>query len=300
MIDDSIAINKSIDLLYRTKGGGTVELEPHTYLLQTPILRRDNITIKGAYCGAHLFDNFVASGTILHWVGPEGGTVVYDAPLPDDWKIDNGGVCDLAIDGRGKAAIGLQCMSAYYASYAKIHCIGVRAHAFYFGTLPTLTPSPNYHVRMDDLTACVTGGANGIVLDGTPGGGRNTCFLSARNCHVTFANGVAYALSNCDDCGFTDCAASMISGGEGAAIYFHGSSDGSGKAAYANRVIGFKSNAPIVSASGSSPARGNYVLTNAVDGVPLIFQSGGSTLTVEVYDGEAGFSGLVRNPLRNG
>lgn len=300
MIDEAPELNALIQVLDKRDGGGSIHLEPRVYLLQTPIKRTSNITIKGAFCGPNLFDAAVTSGTILKWIGPAGGTVIYDGPSGNSFKIDNGGVSDLSIDGSGIAAFGLQCMSAYYARYANVHCVAVKSAAYYFGTLPTNTPSPNYHARLDDLSACVTGVCNGIVLDGTPGSGRNTCFLSARNCHITFQHGVSYALSNCDDCGFLDCASSMMVGGHGIGIYFGGSGDGSGNAAYGNRFLGWKGNASIVASSGSSPSRGNYVLTNSVDGVPLIYQAQGSTVTVESYDGEIGFGGLVRNPLRIG
>lgn len=297
-MSDADAINKALAAIAMT-GGGTLKLEPQVYVLEKPLRRSHNVTIAGAYNGANLFDMSVLTGTVLRWHGEE-GPVILDKPTDGDWKIDNGGVRDLTIDGSGIASIGLQSMSAYYAKYTNIHCMGVKKYAFYFGTYPSDHSTPNIHCRLDDLTAIVTGQACGIVLDGTPGSGRNTCFVSARNCHVTFQNGIAYALANCDDCGFTDCAASRGHGFTGTAIWFGGSSDGSLKAAYGNRFIGFNSNAPISAASGTSPSRGNLVMTNAVDGLPLIYQQPGATLTAEIYDGELGLDGFVRNPLHKG
>lgn len=290
-MSDDIAINKALAAIAMA-GGGILKLEPQIYILEKPLRRTHNVTIAGAYNGANLFDWRVSKGTVLCW-GDGDGPVILDAPADGEGKIDNGGVRDLTIDGNNKATIGLQSMSAYYARYSRIHCIGVKRYSYYFGTIQ----APNYHCHLDDLTAVALGAACGIVLDGAPGSGLNTCFISARNCHITFQNGIAYALSNCDDCGFTDCAASRGKSTTGTAIWFGGSSDGSLKAAYANRFIGFNSNAPIAAAGGSSPSRGNLVLTNAVDGIPLIYQQSNSTLTVESYDGELGLNGFIRNPL---
>jgi len=298
--DSAPAINSAISSMASTHGGGTVRLHPLAYTLEAPIVRASNVKIKGAFCGAHLFDTALSEGTILTWAGAQGGVVIYDAPAVGADRIDNGGVFDLSIDGAGVARTGLQSMSSYCAKYARIHCVGVTAQAYYFGTLPSPAAIANYHSRLDDLTAAVIGPTHGIVLDGTPGAGRNTCFVSARNCHITFQHGVAYALSNCDDCGFVDCAGSMVPGSRGAGIYFGGSSDGSLKAAYANRFIGWNCNAPISAAGGTSPSRGNLVVTNSVDGVPAIYQSTGATITVANYDGEVGFNGFVRNPLKSG
>ena len=300
-MDTSADINEAVTTLVSEYGGGTVLLEPEIYYLAHSITRASNVTIKGAFNGANCFDGAVALGTILKWAGPPGFSVVYDAPMNGRSVINNGGVENLSIDGSGIASIGLASWNAFYAHYSKLHCIGVRDHAYYFSSQGT---GPNYHPYLDSITAALIGGANGIVLDGPAIPGSNTCFLSARNCHITFQNGCAYALCNADDCGFSDCASSMIVGGSGYGIYFGGSEDTGGvvKAAYGNRFIGWNSGneAPIAARGGAFPSRGNYVLCNAVDGQPIIYQSSSATLTVEAYDGEAGFNGFLRNPLKVG
>jgi hypothetical protein len=300
--DNSVPINAAIAFLSANYGGGTVYLDPAVYTLTNPILGASGVMLKGAFNGSHLFSTAVSTGTILRWTGAAGGTVLYDAPATGADHIDGGGASDFAIDGAGVASIGLQDLNSYCRRYARIHTTGVTAYAYYLSTVMTTAVNPNYHTELDSLTAAVFGGAHGIVLDGTPGAGRNTCFVSARNCHMTYQNGVAYCLSNCDDCGFVDCACSRMTGGTGTGIYFGGSSDGSGKCAIANRFLGWNSGGlGAISASGGTYAsRGNYVLANGEDGLPVIYQATGSTITVDVYDGEPGFNGFCRNPLKTG
>ena len=300
--DDGVAINAAIQQLVTDYGGGTIKLEPAVYIIKTSIIGASNVTIKGAFCGGHIFDASVSLGTILCWRGPAGYSVLYDAPFSTDDRIDNGGASDLSIDCAGVASIGLSDYNSYCRRYSRIHCVGATGYAFYFSTVMKPTVNPNYHTELDTLTAVSLKGAHGIVLDGTPGSGRNTCFLSARNCHVTYEDGVAFCLVNCDDCGFLDCACSRVAGKSGTGIWFGGSSDGSGKCAIANRFLGWNSGGLgyISAAGGTYASRGNYVLANAEDGMPRIYQAPGTTLTVDIYDGEPGYNGLCRNRLPPG
>jgi len=293
--DDSEAINIAIAELVTKYKGGTIYLEPKVYNLQSSILGASNIKIKGAFNGSHLFDNSILIGTVLRWTAPIPGAVIYAAPQPEAYKIDNFHVSNLSIDGGFKASIGTKFLSTYYSSLSHIHCVGMTSYAFYCGTSPTTKIGPNYHTKFDNLSACVLGNTHGIGLDGIPGGGRNTCFLSARNCHITYQNGIAYVLANCDDCSFLDCAASRINGSTGTAIWFGGTSDGSFRAATSNRFMGFHpGNGAIIGAGGTYPSRGNYVLTNAMDGRPVVWadKAKGATLRANVFDGEIGFDGF--------
>jgi len=288
--DNSVPINAAIAALASSNQGGTVHLAPVTYTIENPIIGRSNVLLKGAFNGAHLFDSVVNSGTILRWDGVAGGTALYDAPASEADRIDCAGI----------GGIGLQCLSAYYRRYARIHCVGATTYAYYWGTLWSTNVVPNYHPQMDSLTAVVTGAAHGIVLDGYPSSGRDTCFASARNCHITFQNGIAYCIPNADNCGFVDCAGSRMSGASGTQIWFGGSNNG--KCAQSNRFLGYNCGGGgyISAADGSYPSRGNYVLTNAEDGVPDIYRAHGASLTVDVFDGEPGYNGFVRDALRGG
>lgn len=294
--DNGLVINQAIQSLSAMDGGGKVLLEPAVYSLQTPIQGASNVFLRGAFCGAHLFDSTVALGTILRWTGSPAAAVVLDAPASGASRIDGGGLSDVSIDCAGLTGTGLQDMSSYMRRYSRIHVVGARSYAYYFGTVYQSFVNPNYHSRLDSLTAVALGNTHGIVLDGAPGSGLDTAFLSARNCHITFQNGVAYCLSNADNCGFLDCAASKMVDATGAAIWFGGSSDGSGKCACSNRFLGFHhGNGTISAAGGNNPARGNYVLTNSMDGVPVLYadKAHGATLAVDCYDGESGFNGVV-------
>lgn len=299
--DNSIPINAAIAIL-SAGGGGTVYLGPSIYTVAGSILRQSNVRIKGAFNGSGIWDAFSSSGTIVKWTGSAGGTVFLDAPGLDQKPVLNGGISDLTIDcGGGIAAYGLQSLSTSYAEYKRLHCVGAYSQSYYFGTLNTPVATLNYRTRLDSLSSVATGSANGFVLDGVPGSGRNTCFMTATNLTAAFLNGCGFSLPNADDNVFVGCSASLIHGGSGGAgVYFGGSSDGGGKAANANQFYGFWTNGYINSAGGSTPSRGNIVYTSCMDGKPLIYQQAGSDLTVVAVSGEPGLNGFVRNPIPAG
>lgn len=299
--DAALAINAAIAALASSYGGGTIELEPSVYSLQTPIERRRNVLIKGAFNGSFLFGGQPDFGTVLKWAGAVNGTCVTDTPVAGDTvPFFGGGITDLTIDGNGVAANGLVATSVSRARYERLNVKGVTQNALYFTTVAGQALVQTYRVRLDDIDVNVSGAANGIVLDGVTGSGSNTCFMSARNCHVTFENGVAYCLLYADDCTFVACGGSKVTGGTGAAIFFSGTSDGTEKAAYGNQFLGFNLNATIRAQGGWNPSRGNLVLATAVDAVPPISQDSNATMTLLITDGESGFNGFVRGWPANG
>lgn len=299
--DNSVPINAAIASLSTGSGGGTVYLDAAVYTVSNPVLRKRNVFIKGAFKAPGQWETVATKGTIVRWTGASGGNVFIDQPSDDPAKILNGGISDLTIDGAGLANAGLSSLNAYFAQYARMHCFGVTSYAYYFGTLPTTSVEQNRNNLLDGLSAALAGSANGFTLDGTPGSGRNTCFMVAKNCAVSHLNGHGFMISNGDDNCFYGCSASRGTGGAGMGVLFGGSSDGSGKAAYGTQMYGFWSNGGIHGVGGSSPSRGNIVYTTGVDGLPLIYQDSGAVLTVVSVAGEStGEYGFIRNPLPAG
>lgn len=291
------AINGAISDLSAKFGGGTVYLEPAIYEVASPILRRSNIFIRGAFRGAGIWDSLVSAGTIIKWIGEPGGDVFSDKPVGDESRIDNGGISDLSIDGGGSAANGLCCLSSSRAHYKNLHIVGVTGNGIYCGTMKTSSPLPNYRTGFESVTVSVGGGANGITLDGIHGSGLNTCFVVATDTHVTVKDGVAYALCNADDCYFFGAGSSRQAGGKGAAIYFGNSPDGGISGAFSNQFYGFWGDGMIVAGADS---RGNIVYTSSMDKYPEIYEAPGAVLTVVAVAGELGLNGFVRNGLSAG
>jgi len=295
--DNAPAINGAISDLATGPGGGTVYLEPAVYSIGSPILRRSNIFIKGAFRGPAIWDSVAATGTIIRWAGPAGGNIFSDKPFDSESRIDNGGISDLSIDGFGIAGNGISCLSSSRAHYKDLHIVGVTANGVYCGTMKTSAPLPNYRTSLESVTVSVGGGANGITLDGIRGSSLNTCFVVATDTHVTIKDGCAYALCNADDCYFFGAGSSRQAGGKGAAIYFGNSPDGGISGAFSNQFYGFWGDGMIVAGDGS---RGNIVYTSSMDKYPEMYAGAGAVLTVVAVAGEVGLNGFVRNPLPAG
>lgn len=278
--DNGVAINTAIDYVFDTYGGGSIILLPQIYTVSTTILRRSNVLIKGAFKASWVFEGAPTKGTVIKWTGASLGTVFKDNPNSPEYRVDGGGISDLTIDGNSFAAYGLEAWNVMSPVYERIHCarIVTSGVAFYWNAHLNgqgVGWESCYHLRINDLSANLSGGATGFWLNGSAASGNNIVFASFRNCHVTFENGTAYRIDYGDDNRFNDCAASKISGGTGYAIWL-------GAGAYGNGFNGFNSNADIRSISG---AMGNYVFNTAVDHAMILTEDVLGSCIVTSYDG---------------
>lgn len=174
-------------------------------------------------------DVFVAAneGTVLRWHGPAGGTMVNVAPSGSTDLIAPN-LSGMQLNGNGTAGKGVVVRSARRPKLENIQVVNLGTDgsciAFYLTGTPTGGSDINcvYRGSFVNLSACVSGDATGMMLDGATSGGRNVTFCDFDGCHVTHENGVAFYLRSCDDVHFRNAASSRKSGGGGLSVLLDG------------------------------------------------------------------------------
>lgn len=229
-----------------------------------------------------------SEGTVLRWRGSIGGIMVSLAPNVAGQDVIAPGLSGVQLDGRGVAGIGAMVAAARRPKLINVQAVGVTSIGMYFSAkaLGTANINCTYRGEFGNLSACVSGSATGIMLDGVSGaGGGNTTFCDIMGAHVVHKNGVAFYLRSCDDCHFYNAATSREVGGAGTAVLFDGNASYVVGNFFWGLQCGVSDGVPSIYSRGAKARQNRIYGLSGVDSQPVITIDTGSELYYDYVGG---------------
>jgi hypothetical protein len=256
-----------------------IEFDPDVYEVSQPVTLNQHAKRLQGIDGNDVFGG-PCYGTSLRWYGAPGAAMVNVLPSGSGDLIAPA-LAGMRLDGNGIAGKGVVTKRVMRPKLENVQVVGLAADptsiGFYFtgGDLSEGGVACTYRGHFVNLSARVSGGATGIMLDGGP---RNTTFCDFIGAHVTHEDGVAFYLRSCDDVHFHNAASSRVLGGTGLSVLLDGLTDYVMGNAFWGLQCGAHDGQTSILSRGNKARQNRIYGLSGVDNQPVITINQGSEL----------------------
>lgn len=194
-----------------------IEIEPGIFEVSQTITNNKHSKALLGTGRADVFATAPDGVTCVDWWGAEGGTVAAIASTTAGQDVHGAKFSGMSFNGRNIANVCLADKATRRSQYGDIQVLNPKVVGMHFVKLPAGQGNINvsYRPTVRNLSACVNGGANGMIFDGIT-------FGSIYDYHCTHMNGMGIYMRDCDDVHLWNAGTSRGPGGTGISVMFDG------------------------------------------------------------------------------